>query len=336
MKQKSVLLAIAVLLGLRIIATAQTPPSYVPTNGLVGWWPFNGNANDESGNGNNGAVASATLTEDRFGNENSAFAFDSSHILIPHNNSLDFINVSISFWMKCSNTSWGAIIKQTNYEDASFESFGIGTNGITSRLRLGANYNDPECIPGDGWEFVEAASAIYDDEFHHIICIINNDTITIYVDGILDSQVTVNYPEMSPCYGGDIQFGRDWSGPNHFYQGVLDDVGIWNRALNEVEITSIYNESVLNNIKPNSNVHILNIYPNPTADRITIDLGAGLVHNNCAVSIENALGQKVFESCITQPLSDISLGALAGSGLYFVRIIDSQGVPVETRAIVVE
>jgi hypothetical protein len=59
--------------------------------------------------------------------------------LIPHNNSLDFINVSISFWMKCSNTSWGAIIKQTNYEDASFESFGIGTNGITSRLRIGAN-----------------------------------------------------------------------------------------------------------------------------------------------------------------------------------------------------
>jgi hypothetical protein len=31
-------------------------PSYVPTNGLVGWWPFNGNANDESGNGNNGTV----------------------------------------------------------------------------------------------------------------------------------------------------------------------------------------------------------------------------------------------------------------------------------------
>ncbi|NBU91173.1 MAG: LamG domain-containing protein, partial [Flavobacteriia bacterium] len=29
-------------------------PSYVPANGLIGWWPFNGNANDESGNGNNG------------------------------------------------------------------------------------------------------------------------------------------------------------------------------------------------------------------------------------------------------------------------------------------
>jgi hypothetical protein len=35
---------------------AQNVPAFVPTNGLVGWWPFNGNANDESGNGNNGVV----------------------------------------------------------------------------------------------------------------------------------------------------------------------------------------------------------------------------------------------------------------------------------------
>ena len=51
-------------------------PSYVPTNGLVGWWPFNGNANDEGGNGNNGTVNGAALTTDRFGNANSAYDFD--------------------------------------------------------------------------------------------------------------------------------------------------------------------------------------------------------------------------------------------------------------------
>jgi hypothetical protein len=51
-------------------------PSYVPTSGLVGWWPFNGNANDESGNGNNGTVNGATLTTDRFGNEGSAYDFN--------------------------------------------------------------------------------------------------------------------------------------------------------------------------------------------------------------------------------------------------------------------
>ena len=51
---------------LALPAAAQVP-SYVPTDGLVGWWPFNGNANDEIGNGNDGVVNGATLTEDRNG-----------------------------------------------------------------------------------------------------------------------------------------------------------------------------------------------------------------------------------------------------------------------------
>ena len=50
-------------------------PSYVPTDALVGYWPFNGNANDETGNGNNGVVSGPTLTTDRFGNNNSAYSF---------------------------------------------------------------------------------------------------------------------------------------------------------------------------------------------------------------------------------------------------------------------
>ena len=41
---------------------AQNSPVYVPTDGLVGWWPFTGNANDSSGKGNNGVVYSASLT----------------------------------------------------------------------------------------------------------------------------------------------------------------------------------------------------------------------------------------------------------------------------------
>jgi len=48
----------------------------IPSNGLVAWYPFNGNANDESGNGNNGVVNGATLTADRFGNANGAYSFD--------------------------------------------------------------------------------------------------------------------------------------------------------------------------------------------------------------------------------------------------------------------
>ena len=60
---------------------SQSVPSYVPTNGLVGWWGFNGNAQDGSGNGNHGTVNGATLTTDRFGNQNGAYDFTVSNYI---------------------------------------------------------------------------------------------------------------------------------------------------------------------------------------------------------------------------------------------------------------
>jgi hypothetical protein len=71
------------------------------TNGLVGYWPFCGNANDMSGNGNNGTVNGATLTKDRFGNTNSAYSFDgvNDFISISSNNLFDFtINVPTAIY----------------------------------------------------------------------------------------------------------------------------------------------------------------------------------------------------------------------------------------------
>ena len=82
MKKKNLLLTALATLGLTAATMAQNVPSYVPTNGLVGWWPFNGNANDESGNGNNGMVNGATLSTDRFGANQSSYAFASGQTSI--------------------------------------------------------------------------------------------------------------------------------------------------------------------------------------------------------------------------------------------------------------
>jgi hypothetical protein len=86
-KRKLLTLVIAIV----TFAATNTLPSYVPTNGLVGYWGFNGNANDQSGNGNNGTVNGATLTTDRFGNSNSAYSFDGNDFIeIADNPTLNF------------------------------------------------------------------------------------------------------------------------------------------------------------------------------------------------------------------------------------------------------
>ena len=76
MLKNYVKLIVAILFASNVMT--QNIPSYVPKDGLVGWWPFNGNANDESGNGNHGTVSGATLTADRNGNLNQSYFFNKS------------------------------------------------------------------------------------------------------------------------------------------------------------------------------------------------------------------------------------------------------------------
>ena len=93
------------LLGTLISVNAQVP-SYVPSNGLAGWWPFSGNANDVSGYGNNGTVNGATLTTDRFGNPNAAYSFDgiNDYIRCTSTGVAGSGSRTISFWIKSNST----------------------------------------------------------------------------------------------------------------------------------------------------------------------------------------------------------------------------------------
>jgi len=91
------------LLVIIIIVFSNTLLSQIPTNGLVGYWTFSGNANDSSGNNLNGTVNGAVLTEDRFGNPSSAFNFDGidDYILVNDDDLLSFPNneFTFSFWV---------------------------------------------------------------------------------------------------------------------------------------------------------------------------------------------------------------------------------------------
>jgi hypothetical protein len=88
------------LLGTLFSANAQVP-NYLPINGLVGWYPFNGNANDESGNNLNGVVYGASLANDRFGSVNKSYSFNgtSNYIEVADNSLLDITgSITISCW----------------------------------------------------------------------------------------------------------------------------------------------------------------------------------------------------------------------------------------------
>ena len=108
------------------LAKAQDLPSYVPTDGLVAYYPFSGNANDESGNGYDGAVNGATVSTDRFGKSNQSYFFKGeSNITIPDSPALNIYPLTISLWYKLNgllDSSGNVIFK---YQPASWNGFQI-------------------------------------------------------------------------------------------------------------------------------------------------------------------------------------------------------------------
>ncbi len=178
---------------------AQNIPSYVPKDGLVGWWPFNGNANDESGNGNHGTVNGATLTTDRYGKVNCAYSFDGDkdYIDIGNSNTLKRFktNFTISAWIKPKkfSDSWEQSIISNRTTDNCGSKFGIGgqRNQIQGNLSYVINGGDKSILTNsneqlsiDTFQFVSISST-YKNNTTIIRLYINNQNVII--DTLIDS-----------------------------------------------------------------------------------------------------------------------------------------------------
>ena len=125
---KKYVLFFLIVFVLHQVTIAQIIPSYVPTNGLVSWYPFSGNANDISGNTNHGSVTGAILTTDRFGLSNSSYTYNGTNnkIVVPNAGNLNPNYISVSVWVKPAvyTNSWQYIIDKSLDVSNTFASRG--------------------------------------------------------------------------------------------------------------------------------------------------------------------------------------------------------------------
>jgi len=221
-------------------ACAQLDPAL--QNGLVGYWPFCGNANDESGNGNDGVVNGATLTEDRFGNMDRAYSFDGLDdiISLPNESNVQGNAArTVSAWFKLNS----------NFADGAIYNGGTNGDGNDFTVWIYSIGNQNEFVVHLRRYFQDVISDTIFIEFnswHNVVISYDgstNDNIKFYLDSILISSTltglggqTFNTPAVSPLIGNYL----DQNNNNHFFNGSLDDIGIWNRALTPEEITSLY------------------------------------------------------------------------------------------------
>ena len=204
-----------------------------PTQGLVAYYPFNGNANDESGNNNNGTVSGASLTSDRFGHPNSAYQFSGSDYIKTQPSQsfpIGSMDRTISVWVKSSNyavpnkflVGWGTL----SHHKMCALVFGLG--------------NKASSKPGFwGWvDDIPSNSTLNNNIWYHIVFVHKNGIGKLYINGKLDAEkeLKLDTPSKTALY---ISGSRP---PMSYFNGIIDDIRIYSNALSESEINDLYHE----------------------------------------------------------------------------------------------
>ncbi|MEN9302845.1 MAG: hypothetical protein RL264_1274 [Bacteroidota bacterium] len=211
-------------------------PNYVPSNGLVGWWPFNGNANDLSGNGNNGTVNGPVLSTDRFGQSNKAYSFDGINDFISLPNILPVQVGTISFWFQTNSSNDQILVYHANQNSEN----GWGTanqNAIEDHTGIsfgGASYVFDN---GNGTVYYHPTTLIL-NQWYHMAVAYNNSSAFCYLNGSLIYTMDIS-SETGNNLPTTTYIGRpNWA--TRFFSGKFDDLGVWNRVLTSQEISALF------------------------------------------------------------------------------------------------
>ena len=224
-----------------------TPPdnSFI-TNGLVAYYPFNGNANDESGNGNTGQISGPTLAPDRFGYGNSAYDFSSNKgdkVLVSHNPSLNIVgDLTISSWVKVADlpqyrTAYTIVAKRE--QGGSQMPYLMGVN---MQYGLPDDYNRFMFGSANGSYQFKQSVQLPNKSWCQVATSISGSQIAFYLNGELVGVDTIN-PSLRVSNNGPLVIGSGQRTdiPAEFFNGLIDDVRIYNRALSDAEVKALYN-----------------------------------------------------------------------------------------------
>jgi hypothetical protein len=256
-------------------AQAQVP-SYVSTNGLVGWWPFNGNANNEFNLSEVSIVNGPQLSQDRFGLSNSCYSFNGvSDDIVTGSYGVQGTGISISFWYKTSQQA------QNNYM------ISWGGNEWASFFEILNNHWSAETIGpcyapslNGGGTLISKGLSTYpsENDWHHCVVILPlgaqslNDA-KFYFDDVelLETCSYANYGAGVPNISETnlMKFGSGYQqGWATNFEGLLDDIGVWNRELTESEVAELFNvcnvtlSAISGNVTPTQFTQETYIYPN--------------------------------------------------------------------------
>jgi hypothetical protein len=195
-------------------------------NNLVAYYPFNGNANDQSGNQNHGTNFGALAAADRFGATASSFRFDgvSSFIQTPVDSNLG--DLSLAVWFRSDSSTGARAIVDSDVSGSFGHSLILGYGSADNRMYV--EYHDG---------FFASSWILNDTVWHHAVAVFTSGVVRLYVDrAFIGSQIF----SQGIIDGSQFRIGKHNAGGPEWFVGDIDDVRIYNRALSADEVAYLY------------------------------------------------------------------------------------------------
>jgi hypothetical protein len=323
------------LLALSCI-TFITVNAQIPKYGLVAYFPLNGNVRDSSVNQTHGTAHDVSPTADRRGNPNSAYTFKGiagSYVEFPGTN------------VKNNTYTYALWAKINVIPDAGEMAFAlnIGTGFSDQSINISNNYLSTNGWLGGGYNTVAPNFALNENKtlatgvWTHVICVREAKYALLFVNGVLVDSLGSSTVK-TPAYGTGTVKGYIGirNGNTTPFNGSIDDVCIYNRALSRDEVKILYwAMTSVNDISYKaSNVKV---YPNPGNSNFFIDLNEiGNSNQQLTVKITNAVGQNIFEQVYTAGNKILEINASLSNGLHCVSIYDENNMLISTEKIIVQ
>jgi len=232
----------------------------VPTNGLVGYWPFDGNANDMSGCIGHGTVYGAVLDSGRMNDVNGAYWFDGINDRISCADTFHLTaRATICVWVKFTDLT-STMVFMCKYNAGMDEGLMLGKINDGHVFCAGRNGNNQYLTTG------YSKGPLSDGEWHFLAGVCDSNRWEIWVDGNLDNFAEYNLVNHSIQSTSPVTFGYEPVGSAYYYEGQLDDARFYRRALNETGIMALFYEGTtgLQGHRPG----ICRVYPNPASESI--------------------------------------------------------------------
>lgn len=213
-------------------------------NGLVAYYPLNGDAKDATGHGHDGTLSGVISSEDRFGTAGQSMEFfgsSASFVRVPHRNGLfSPTEISISAWV---------YVEPEGSNNPRIFSKGWGVNALEGSLQRVPDevFNSPRLnnnLNRNGY-WVNARTSLNMKQWYSIVFVDDGNQESIYINGKLDNTFVHNR-NLVPRTSTDLFFGKNSENASDYYAGKMDDIRIYNRALNASEITALYDYEIVN------------------------------------------------------------------------------------------